>query len=40
MNEYGYYGGETLEETHSIVKDKLTTWKDFIKSAPAFKDLK
>lgn len=40
MSEYGYYGGASLDESHAIVGDKLTTWKDFMKAAPAFKDLK
>jgi len=40
MNEFGYYGGANLDESHSILVDKLTTWKEFMKSAPAFKDLK
>lgn len=40
LNEFGYYGGAPLDESHSILVDKLTTWKEFIKAAPAFKDLK
>lgn len=40
LDEFGYYGGEGLEETHKYVEDKLTTWAEFIKKAPAFKDLK
>ncbi|RDW58315.1 hypothetical protein BP5796_12245 [Coleophoma crateriformis] len=40
LNEGGYYGGESLEWSHSLLHDKLTTWKEFIKTAPAFKDLK
>ncbi len=40
LEEYGYYGGESLDETHKLVEDKLTTWEDFMKKAPAFKDLK
>lgn len=40
MNEYGYYGGESLDESHSILVDKLTTWKEFMAQAPAFADLK
>jgi len=40
MNEYGYYGGERLDESHSILVDKLTTWKEFMAQAPAFTDLK
>jgi len=40
MNEYGYYGGADLKESQEILVDKLTTWKEFILKAPAFKDLK
>lgn len=40
LSEYGYYGGASLDETHNLVEDKLTTWEDFMKKAPAFKDLK
>ena len=40
LKEYGYYGGESLEETHRLVEDKLTTWEEYMKKAPAFKDLK
>ncbi|OIW24042.1 NmrA-domain-containing protein [Coniochaeta ligniaria NRRL 30616] len=40
LKEYGYYGGESLDETHKLVEDKLTTWEEFMRKAPAFKDLK
>jgi uncharacterized protein YbjT (DUF2867 family) len=40
MNEYGYYGGASLDESHTILVDKLTTWKEFMNAAPAFADLK
>jgi len=40
LNEYGYYGGADLTESHEILVDKLTTWKEFMQTAPAFKDLK
>jgi uncharacterized protein YbjT (DUF2867 family) len=40
LKEYGYYGGASLDETHKLVEDKLTTWEEFLKKAPAFKDLK
>jgi len=40
MNEFGYYGGASLDESHSILVDKLTTWKEFMQTAPAFKGLK
>ncbi|KAF2096859.1 NmrA-domain-containing protein [Rhizodiscina lignyota] len=38
--EFGYYGGDSLDFSHSILDDKLTTWEEFVKAAPAFKDLK
>lgn len=40
MAEFGYYGGESLDESHSILVDKLTTWKEFCKKAKAFEGLK
>jgi len=40
LNEFGYYGGASLDESHSILVDKLTTWDEFMGKAPAFKDLK
>ncbi|KAB5578572.1 NmrA-like family-domain-containing protein [Coniochaeta sp. 2T2.1] len=40
LKEYGYYGGESLDWTHGLVEDKLTTWEEYMKKAPAFKDLK
>ncbi|KAH9203895.1 NmrA-like family protein [Leptodontidium sp. 2 PMI_412] len=40
LNEGGYYGGESLEWSHSLVDGKLTTWEEFIKGAKAFADLK
>ncbi|TAQ87469.1 hypothetical protein B7494_g4208 [Chlorociboria aeruginascens] len=40
LNEYGYYGGDGLEESHKILADKLTTWKEYMKKAPAFAELK
>jgi len=40
MNEYGYYGGAPLEESHSILVDKLTTWNEFMAQSPAFAELK
>lgn len=36
MDGFGYYFGESLDFTHSIVEDHLTTWEEFIKTAPAF----
>lgn len=40
LSEFGYYGGESLDESHSILVDKLTTWKEFMGKAPAFANLK
>ena len=40
LNEFGYYGGESLDESHSILVDKLTTWKEFAQKSPAFANLK
>ncbi|ROT42288.1 NmrA-like family protein [Sodiomyces alkalinus F11] len=40
IGRYGYYGGAGLEESHAIVEDKLTTWNEYAKQAPGFKDLK
>lgn len=37
MDEGGYFGGEDL--THDILEDKLTSWEEFIRKSPAFKDL-
>lgn len=37
--EYGYYGGASLDESKAIVKEPLTPWGEFVKNAPAFKDL-
>ncbi|KIM97928.1 hypothetical protein OIDMADRAFT_182281 [Oidiodendron maius Zn] len=40
MSEFGYYGGADLTESHSILVDKLTTWKEFMAKSKAFADLK
>jgi uncharacterized protein YbjT (DUF2867 family) len=40
LDEFGYYGGESLDETHKFVEDKLTTWEEHMKKAPAFQGLK
>jgi len=39
LDEFGYYGGESLGETYELVEDKLTTWEEFIKKAAAFQGL-
>lgn len=38
--EFGYYGGQSLDETHALVEDHLTTWEEHLRSAPAFMELK
>lgn len=40
LNEFGYYGGDSLDESHSILVDKLTTWKEFMAKSPVFAELK
>ncbi|KAK0109493.1 hypothetical protein ONS95_002183 [Cadophora gregata] len=40
LAEGGYYGGEGLEWSLSLVDEPLTTWEEYIKSSEAFKDLK
>jgi len=40
MNEFGYYGGAKLEESHSILVDNLTTWKEYMAKAKPFAELK
>ncbi|KAI0182887.1 NMRAL1 protein [Xylaria flabelliformis] len=37
MDTFGYFGGESLELTHELVKDSLTTWDEYVKEAGAFK---
>ncbi|GJC90820.1 nmrA-like family domain-containing protein 1 [Colletotrichum liriopes] len=39
FDEGGYDGGASLEESHALLEDPLTTWIDFMKKSPAFKDL-
>ncbi|KAK3393940.1 NmrA-like family-domain-containing protein [Podospora didyma] len=36
FDQFGYYGGASLDETHALVEDKLTTWTEFIKNSPKF----
>jgi len=40
MSEFGYYGGAKLDESHSILVDKLTTWKEYMAKAKPFAELK
>lgn len=30
MDREGYFGGESLDESHSLLEDKVTSWKDHI----------
>ncbi|WYZ44353.1 hypothetical protein EsH8_VII_000789 [Colletotrichum jinshuiense] len=39
LDEFGYYGGEKLDESLALVEDKLTTWEDHVKNAKAFAGL-
>ncbi|KAK9235090.1 NmrA-domain-containing protein [Lipomyces kononenkoae] len=39
LDQFGYYGGAKLDESHAILEDKLTTWDEYIKKADAFKGL-
>ncbi|KAK0736396.1 NmrA-like family-domain-containing protein [Apiosordaria backusii] len=29
FDTYGYFGGESLDETHALLEDKLTTWEEY-----------
>jgi uncharacterized protein YbjT (DUF2867 family) len=40
LNEFGYYGGTDLKESHEILADKLTTWKEYMQKAKPFAELK
>ncbi|CAD6442183.1 3f8367d9-64e3-4ab1-ae21-f3ffc836c92d [Sclerotinia trifoliorum] len=40
ISESGYYGGATLDESHSLLVDKLTTWKEYMAKSPVFAELK
>ncbi len=40
LDQGGYYGGASLDASQAILEDPLTTWEEFMKTAPAFKDLK
>jgi uncharacterized protein YbjT (DUF2867 family) len=40
LTQPGYYGGAALESSHAILEDPLTTWDEFVRSAPAWKHLK
>lgn len=38
LNEFGYWGGDSLDWTLGLVDDHLTTWEEFAKTAPGFAD--
>ncbi|KAM0275015.1 hypothetical protein ACHAQH_007664 [Verticillium albo-atrum] len=40
MDEGGYYGGASLDESHALLHDPLTSWKEFIAQNAALKGLK
>lgn len=39
MDEGGYYAGEKLDWSLSILEDKPTTWLEHLKAAKAFQGL-
>ncbi|KAM0284014.1 hypothetical protein ACHAQH_002209 [Verticillium albo-atrum] len=39
LDEFGYYGGASLDESRAIVEDELMTWEIFAKSASEFEGL-
>ncbi|TRM61225.1 hypothetical protein BD626DRAFT_631771 [Schizophyllum amplum] len=38
--EYGYYGGESLDESIAIVDEPLTSWEQYLQNHPICADLK
>ncbi len=40
FDQFGYFGGDKLDDSLAILEDKPTTWEEFLKTAPATKDLK
>ncbi|KAK7962346.1 Pex13 protein [Apiospora aurea] len=40
MSDFGYYGGDSLDWTHGLIEDPLTTWRQFVETASAFAGLK
>ncbi|KAG4438489.1 hypothetical protein IFR05_006012 [Cadophora sp. M221] len=40
LNEGGYFAGQSLEWSSSLVDEPLTTWEEFIKKSKVFADLK
>ena len=39
FEEFGYFGGASLDETHKLVTEPLTSWKKYAKTAGGFKGL-
>ncbi|KAF6820693.1 hscarg protein [Colletotrichum sojae] len=39
LDEFGYYGGEKLDESLALVEDPLTTWEEHVKKNKAFAGL-
>ncbi|KAI1767758.1 NmrA-like family protein [Hypoxylon sp. FL1150] len=40
MQDFGYYGGESLDGTHQLIDSPLTTWEEHAKNAKAWAHLK
>ncbi|KAI0141620.1 NmrA-like family protein [Xylariaceae sp. FL1272] len=40
MQDFGYYGGEPLDESLKYVEDQLTSWEEHARNAAAWADLK
>lgn len=40
MNEFGYYGKRSLDESLALLDEKPTSLAEYFEKAPAFKDLK
>ncbi|KAI5918684.1 NmrA-like family protein [Camillea tinctor] len=40
LQDFGYYGGASLDETHRLVEDHLTTWEEHLKTSEKLKSLK
>ncbi|KAH8682397.1 NmrA-like family protein [Xylariales sp. PMI_506] len=36
MDTFGYFGGDSLDWTHSLLEDPLTTWEEYAKTAAGF----
>ncbi|KAI1501208.1 NmrA-like family protein [Biscogniauxia marginata] len=40
LQDFGYFGGASLDETRALVEDHLTTWEDHLRASEKLKDLK